>query len=115
MDGPKFCHSEEMNKVVQNRRSYKHLSLRLRREYVLLNMPTKPDKTVQVQTNDGHVYIVDYYQTTASFICGGEGLFGQFEPVVYLGGVISGRGNKYYNSYIEPKVVGEDEVDAYEN
>ncbi len=115
MDGPKFCHSEEMNKVVQNRRSFKHLSVRLRREFVLLNMPTAPDKTVQVQTSDGHVYIVDYYQTTGSFICGGEGLWGEYEPVVYLGGVISGTGNDYYEKIIEPKIVGMDEVEIHEN
>ena len=105
MDGPKFCPSDEMNNVVQNRRSIKHLSNRLRRDYVLLNMPTKPDKTEYIITEDNQNFVADYYQTTASYICGGQGVFGEHQPVFYQNGVLVGSGEAYYRNKIEPKIL----------
>lgn len=110
MDGPKFCPSTEVNKVVQNRRGFKNLSNRLNRHYVLSNMSNQPDRTEHMTTNNGKVYIADYYQTTASFICGGTGTWGEHDPVFYLGGVVVGKGETFFRQKIEYKLVGIDIV-----
>ena len=110
MDGPKFCPSDEMNKVVQNRRSINNISNRLKREFVRRNMEFAPDRVEHIETDDGHVYVADYYQTTASFICGGEGVWGVHDPVFYLGGVVVGKGESFYREQLEPKIVDVDVV-----
>lgn len=110
MDGPKFCPSDEMNKVLQNRRGINNISMRLKREYVLNNMAYSPDKTEHMRTHDGLMYVADYYQTKASYICGGEGLWGKHDPVFYLGDVVIGKGESYYREELEHKIIDVDVI-----
>jgi hypothetical protein len=110
MDGPKFCPSDEVNKVVQNRRGYKNLSNRLNRDYVIKNMSYEPDRTEYMLTDKGQVYVADHYQTTASYICGGNGIWGEYDPVFYLGGVVVGKGERFYREKLEFKIVNVDVV-----
>lgn len=113
MHGPKFCPSDEMNKIVNNKRSFRNLITGLKRDYVVYALVNMPERTDMITLDNGQIIVADYYQMSSSKICGGEYTFGHQEAIFYHDNKLIGAGNTFFASNIKPYTTSTQRVQEY--